>query len=656
MEKNKNENTLEFKEEVVVKKEKKSKPINIKVIIGIICLIIFVAAIFLIVRFFKSDDIKHVKKVLPQKYYNIECLDNNCDQIAAYKGNRTGKSKVFLLTGDGKVAVKYNDNYNAKANVTRKPYAVTKNYAIFKNVNVNNGKTSSYSIANKRGKDTYKTDNTTLKILNDFLIISDDTQKGINGYSIINAKGKVLFGKVNNYDKYANNTIISIEADGIKQVIDEEGKVLLTDYFVASEIKDKDNINTLYLLVEDSKNNSYNYFSLKDKKIKGDSFQNYTRNGDGTLTITKKENNSVVKYTLYENGKQKRIGDSKTQSEIADELRKKVDSSKYNIYLTSIYDKDQKYIFADDIKAKSFGLYDIKKNKFTKLYDYKNDASSVYSSISKLSNDNNLNYYQVSCSSYSCDKNEFYVYDLENNKVLYKTSDSKLKTQYYYQFGDDYKVIKYSYSSTDEEYKGKYVLYGKDNKEIYKSTNNIVVVDRELLLGYDSSTSLILYSAKANKVLNSEKNLGAKITIDNHTYFRYKTDKNTILVNEKGKEVLKINADNDLIYSDKVLVYIDGNKAYIFDASKGKTRKYKLKANEKMNDAAGDLISPYRGALFINNSTDKYIKVVNSKGKVIKKIRKAEIESVKKTSDKNVVIITKDNTKKTINYGLYIAK
>ena len=75
-----------------------------------------------------------------------------------------------------------------------------------------------------------------------------------------------------------------------------------------------------------------------------------------------------------------------------------------------------------------------------------------------------------------------------------------------------------------------------------------------------------------------------------------------------------------------------------------------------MNDAAGDIISPYRGALFINNSTNKYIKVVNRNGRVIKKIKNAEIESVKRNSDKNVVIITTDISKKTINYGLYIAK
>ena len=120
--------------------------------------------------------------------------------------------------------------------------------------------------------------------------------------------------------------------------------------------------------------------------------------------------------------------------------------------------------------------------------------------------------------------------------------------------------------------------------------------------------------------------------------------------------VLKIDPNADIIYSDKVLVYIKDKKAYIFDASSAKTRKYKFKNNEKMNDAAGDLISPYRGALFVNNSSDNNIKVLNSKGNVIKNIRNQEIQSVHKTKEGNVVIITKNDSKKTQTYGLYIAK
>ena len=384
------------------------------------CLIILLAAILIIgiaiaiLKNVGNDEIKRVSKVLPQKYYDIECLDSKCDGIVAYKGEKTGKSKVTLLNSKGKVVAKYKDVYDAKAKTVKSPVALGKDFFIYKKTNVSSSKVTGYSIANKRGKETFSTDKS-LKVLNENLVIMDDTNKGLNSYSILDPKGKVLFKNVNDYDIYADGNIISAQIDGSKEILNGEGKVILSDYFVATEVYDE-NGEVSYLLVEDSKNNSYNYFSLKSLKIVGDSFQNYSRNGDGTLTISKKENNSTVKYTLTKDGKQIKIGDSKTQSEIAEELRKNVDTKKYNLYLTSIYDKDQKYVFADNLSNKSFGVYEIKTKKYTKIFDYKKGSSSLYSSISKIYNDKDLNYYQISCSTYNCDKNEFYVYNLDNNK------------------------------------------------------------------------------------------------------------------------------------------------------------------------------------------------------------------------------------------------
>ena len=624
------------------------------------CLFILLAAVLIIgiiavvIKKFGGDDIKRVSKILPQKYYNIECLDSNCNGIAAYKGDKTKKSKVTLLNSNGKVVASYKDVYDPKAKSIKTPSAIGKDFFIFKKTNVAKAKVTGYSIANKRGKEVYSSSKV-LKVLNDYLVVMDDTNKGLNSYTLLNSRGKTLFKNVNDFDLYADGKVISAEISGSKDVLNEKGDIILSDYYVATEVNDE-NGEVLYLLVEDSKNNSYNYFSLKSYKIVGDSFQNYSRNGDGTLTISKKENNNTVKYTLRTDGKQIKIGDSKTQSEIADDFRKTIDTKKYNLYLTSVYDKNQKFVFADDISSKAFGLYNIKSKKFVKVFDYKSNASSLYSSISKINNDKNLNFYQISCSTYNCDKNEFYVFDLETGKALYKLSDSKLRIQNYYQYGTDYKVIKYSYSSTNDEYKGKYVLYGKDNKEVVKSSNPIVVVDAELLVGNEMSSSLILYSAKAKKVLNSDKALGSKLTVDGNKIFRYQTDKNTILLNSKGKEVLKVESGADLIYSDKLIVYIKDKKAYMFNASTGKTKKYRFRNNEKMNDASGDLIAPYRGALFINNSANNYVRVVNSRGNIIKTIKKAEIQNIYKTKDNNVVIITKNDSKNITLFGLYIAK
>ena len=649
----------EVKVEIVREKKESDfvkwiKENRVKVVIAVVVLVLVIGIVSFIIKFFKSDDIKRVSKVLPAKYYAVDCLTNSCDGIAAYKGNKLAKSKVTILNGDGKVIAKYKDVYDPKAKISKEPINVGENYFIYKKINNSTNKVVGYSIAGKNGKETYTTEKV-LKVLNNKLVLMNDTNKGINSYSILTPRGKVLFKNMNDYTLFNDGKIISAEIEGTKQILDENGKTVLSDYFVATSVKNEED-EVLYLLVEDSKNNSYNYFDIKSLKIVGDSFQNYTKNGDGTLTITKKENNTTVKYLLNAKGKQKLIGDGKTQAEIANELRKTIDENKYNLYLTSIYDKDQKYVFADDIVNKTFGIYNIKTNKYKKIYGYKSDASNLYSSIAKITNENDLDYYQISCSTYNCNKNEFYVFDLANGKALYKQSDTALKIQNYYQYEDGYKVVKYSYSTTNEEYKGKYVLYDAKNKEVTKSNNNIVVVDRKQLIGYESSSSLILFSARYKKVLNTDKNLGAKLTLAGKKYYRYQTKDNTILVNEKGKEVLKIDSASDIIYSDKLLVFIKNKKINIFDASKGKIKKYRLKNNEKMNDASGDLIAPYRGALFINNTADNHIKVLNSKGNVIKSIRKVEIQSVHKNKDGNVVIITRNDTGKGQTFGLYIAK
>lgn len=639
---------MEKKFNISKKIKDNKKPIII--IFSVIVVLITILCVFLNLN---NDYIKRVKKVLSAKYYKIVCLDNTCDQIAAYKGSETGKSKVKLLTGDGKVVAKYKVAYDANSKVTKEPYAVAKNYFIYKKIDTKSNKIKGYSLADKKGREKYNTEKN-LKVLTDHLAVLDDGNKGVNGYSILDKNGKLLFKNVNQYDIYANGKVISAEIEGRKKILNEKGEIVLSDYYVATEVFIEDSEDS-FLLVEDSKNNSYNYFNTKSMRIVGDSFQNYSKNSDGTLTIVKKENNSSIKYTLSKDGKQKKIGSSKTQSELANDIKKELDTKKYNLYSTSVLNEDQKFVFVDDISNKSFGVYNLKTKKYSKIFDYKKDTNSLYSSVTKVYNNNNLNYYQIACSTYYCDNNEFIVYNLDDGKVMYSGSNDKLKIQNYYQFQDGYKVIKYSYSSTDDEYKGKYVLFDSKNKEIYKSSNMISVVDKELLIGSENYSSLILYSAKANKVLNDETTLGSRITLNNNKFYRYQTNKETIIVNTKGREVLKVESGNDIIYSDKLLVYIKNKKLYIFDAAKSKTRKYRLKNNEKMNDASGELIAPFRGAIFINNTSDNYFKVLNYKGHSIKKVKKSTISNVYKNKSNNVVIITK-KIGKTTEYGLYIAK
>lgn len=621
----------------------------------IICFIIVAAIIYGIIfsiKYFTNGNIKSVKRVLKEKYYNITCLDSKCYQIVAYNGNKTGKTKVTLLTGEGREVASYTYKYNVNAKTVSEPYMISNNYFIYKTSNVSSGKVTSYSIGNKKGKEIYKTKNT-LKVLNDNLVIEDDTNKSINSYVIINSKGKVLFNNVNDYDSYASGKIVYIEVNESKELLNEKGEIILTDYSVIKDVKNEDG-DSLYLIIKDTKNNSYNFYSINKGQIIGDSFNSYTVNKDNTLEVTKKENNNIVTYTIDTSGKQKRLGIKLSQSELVSQIKKNIDTSKYNVYSTSVNDKDQKYIFVDDITGKSFGIYNLTNKKYTKLYDYKKDLKSFYSTIYTLSSEKN-NYYQISCSS-SCEKEEFIVYDLNNSKVLFKSEGSDSTLQNYYQYTNDYKVIKYSYSSKNKDKKGKYVLLNKDNKEIVSSNNNIIVVDEDVLIGKPDSSSVLLYSSKANKVLNKDSSLASKITVDKKVLYKYAKDDKTIIINDKGKEIVNISSSLDLIYSDNLIIYLENNKVNLVNATNGKVKKYKLKVNEKLNDAKGNLIPPYRGTLFINNTMNNYIKIVNNKGKIIKKIKKAELQSLYYNDEGNVVIITRKDIGNSNLYGLYIAK
>lgn len=648
----------EVKEELFEekKKEKRSFDFKNKKILFVAAFLLFV---FLIVFFIfrntkKTDEITKVDKILSEQYYNIECMDSKCDNLIAYSGDSSKTSEVTIVKSDGTQVAKYSVKFDAEEKVTKTPFAVGSNWFLYKKVDNETKKEVGYSIANKNGEEVYNTENK-LSVINDSLILMQEPNKGIDAYSILNASGKILFNNVNEVDTYDNGEILSAEVKGTKKIIYDDGDSVIDNYYISREIIDDDG-ETLFLLAKDSKNNSYFYFSIEDKKIVGDGFQNYVENDDHTLTISKKENNKIVNYTLDTDGEQTLIGEEVTQSEIVSNLKKDIDSNTYNIYTTSVYDKDQKYILTDNLVENSFGVYEISTKKYTKLFSYKEGASNYYSSIYELNSDKDNKFYQISCSSYSCDSNLFYVYNLSKGSVEYSLNNDALNITNYYQYEDGYKVVKYSYSSSKEDYKGKMVLLDKDNNEITKSDNRIVVLDKKQLVGNEINTSLILYSAKDGKVLNDDNNLASKISVAGNKYYKYSTEDKTIILDTNGKEVLNTSSKNDLMYSDKLIIYIEDKTINMLNGTSGKVNTYKLGDNEKMNDASGELIPPYRGALFINNSVDKQAKVVNSSGKTIKTIDNAEIENVNYTTSKDVLIITKKFTDNKTLYGAYLAK
>ena len=165
-----------------------------------------------------------------------------------------------------------------------------------------------------------------------------------------------------------------------------------------------------------------------------------------------------------------------------------------------------------------------------------------------------------------------------------------------------------------------------------------------------------LYSVKNNKMISNKK--VKRVEINDKVVYKY-TDSsdNTIILDSNGKEVIKV-SDGDYITLNKDhYVYVKDNVLYTYNITKEKTYKYKLKDNEKLNAASGSVISPYRNAIFVNNSSDKYIKVINFKGNQIKKIKNLEISSVELNKDNDkAFIIVKKNTNEGSLYGLYVAE
>ena len=651
---------VEVKEEKVkvqkVKKEKSSKKFNFNfdvkyLVIGIAAILVIAGIVALLSRT-KVDTITRVKKVADAKYYSVECLNTSCDYIMAAKGNKLGKSKVFIFDANGKKVAKFKDSFFNQKDYTLAVYDVSKNYIIFRKINKSNNETVGYLLATTKGKGKYSTGNNISKI-NDYLVSEYDS--AANSYLIINSKGKILYNRVSKINKFANGKVISLSIGNADSLVNESGEVILNGYVVSKEVISTDS-ETLYLILADSKANAYYYYDINTNKIIGDGFNGYVSSDvDGELIITRRENNSNVKYRLSASGKQTKMTDD-TVNERVDFIKEKIGSD-YALYVSSVVKAEQRYVFVNKIKDSSFGVYDVDSGKYNKLYNYSSDEKST--TIYNLNSDGDTVYMQTTCYKGYCDKVTTYIYDLTKNKELFKLVGNDLTLQKYAEYTDGYKVVKYSTSSSNEKYSGKYVLYNSKNKEVVVSTNTIIPVGEDNLFGESvASKSLILYSTKDKKVLNSDDYLGSKITVSGSYVYKFSDDENTYLYSDKGKKLVSIkSSDAKLLYSDETIVYILNNKANIVDPTTGRTRKYSLKKNERINDVSGDTIPPYRNSLFVNNTANDYVKVVNVKGRTLKKIRGVEIkEVVKNEKTNNVLIIVKKLKNNNNLYGLYLAK
>ena len=607
-------------------------------IIYVIVSIFVIAAIVFLVKYFSSKNIKMVRNILKPVYSDITCVDVNCSSIKATKENKKGDKTVELYNDKVKIVGSYvvkNGKEDKKQIVSIKD-----DYFII-------SENDKYYIFNKSFKELYKTNNALISLNQKYIL-----EKG-EKYTLLNYKGEKLFENISEYNLYNDQKIIEIVTENKYVIYDEVKNKILDGYKIDKEVIDSEN-NTLYLVTKNVKTGVYQYYDCNNYKMIGDSFENYTVTTDNELVVSKRENGTKVDYKINTKGEQTKLDKSFSKVEEINNISKDMNDDEYYLYSVSVYESNQNVVLVDNKKSKELGFYDLKNKKFNKIYSYDSKEGNIYSSITKLNSDNDNNYLEVSCSSKLCGKNLLYVVNMKNKKTEFYNENDKVVLQNYTQYENGYKMIKYSNKSEDEKYKGKYVLYNDKNEELSISENEILILGQKIVFGPVKNETVTLYSIKDKKSLN---NTGANvIKIKNKEYYKYQDEKNnTVLLDSNGNEMLKVKMSQNLKNSDDSLIYIDNKKVKMY-SDDFKAKNYSLEKNEElMNNNSSDIL-PYKGAIFLNNTKGKYIKIVNFDGMKIRKIKNSTVENIYQNKEKNVYIIAKKKDKNGTNFGLYLAK
>lgn len=620
-----------------------------KKIIGVIAIFVILIIGGIVVTNLETDNdnISRVTKILSDKYDSVKCINSECSGIIATTKNKD-KNENKIYNAYGKLVAKYNDSEKNK----KTPYDYQKKYILMQK-KISDNETRYYMV-NTSGKVLYKTNNK-LIVLNENYVLEQEKAKIDYVYKFIDVTGKVKYENITDYQTYDDNKFISMTKEDKNYILNSKGQKIIDDCKVENEVKDEKD-RTKFLIVQNTKNDSYYYFNTSKSKIVGDSFESYKLKSDNSLVVYKKENNSKVSYNVNKSGIQKKASSSKFLAEVVKDLKSKLDENKFYIYTLSVLDENQDSIFVDNKEEKSFGIYNLKDNKYTGIYNYSSDK--FYSSISILESNDDKTYFQVSCSNPICAETQMLVYNFSDNKELFKLTGDSLVATEYSQYENGYKVIKYSYKTTNDDYKGKYVLYDKDNKELYKSSNQISIIDSKLVMGKEVESDSILYSTNKNKVLNDEKTLAEKLDVKNKNYYKYRNnDSKNVIIDSKGNEIYSVDNSGIIEYNNDNIFAITSKDIKIYNMDSEKVSTYRFSKNETTTDYSNSKITPFGSVAFVNNSSKSYVKVIDSNANVLKQIKKTSIYKVEvNNKHTKAFIITTSKVNGKVKYGLYLAK
>lgn len=606
-----------------------------------------VVALFVYYVFFKIniDTITRVKKVLSPKYYSIECLNNDCKYILAYKGNKDKEYTTQIYTSKGKKIADFTDKKDSNKTYTKNVVAASKKYVILEKRDYVTNKVEGYSLIAPNGKARYNS-KYELKQINENLI---SERTGSSTYKIIDYKGKTLYKDVKTIDTFANKTVVSISTKNEYHILNSKGKTTLSGYRVASEVTNNKG-EALYFVLQDYYKNAYYYYNYKKDVLDEDSFNGYiNESNSGELIIIKSKNGSYKKYILNKDGEKSEI-DNDSIKKYASNIRNKVDSKKYNIYADSIIKDGQKNILVNSISDNTVGIYNISSKKYKKIFKL-SDSKNV--SVSDIESDDKNIYLRIGYK--GSDKYSEYVYNITSNIEVFKKENTDIINNYNI-YSSGY-VVAESIVNEDGFTKNKYVLYDKNNKEVIKNDNPIVVVDKKAITyNKEYVSNIMLYSVK-NKKYVIDKPVSI-IRTDSSDAYKYSDGKYTYIYSNNGKQIAKFKTeDYSIIYSADTVIYLNDKDINIINLVDNKKGTQKLNKNEVINDNSGETIFPYKNSMFINNTKNKNFKVINSNGNVVKKVNGSTINSVRHDATiGRIIIITKKAKGNSNLYGLYISK
>ena len=440
--------------------------------------------------------------------------------------------------------------------------------------------------------------------------------------NIIKVMKKYYITYDNQYHLYDSNNILIDSADVIEglndylirvndKIINTNNIVLFNDVHTIKSYNYNRhfNINNYYLI--DKKGEKILENVIVKKEINNNSFSKYL--------IIKKENKY---YTFFTNIDQI-VGDGFDYYQLGKIVTIKNDNNIYKIYKTGLRKKigtipskisnkyivDNNYILTKKIFVKrksdnSFGVYD-KNNKL-----YKKITNDIVNGVKRIDNSNYL----------IVTDNNNYLYNLNKNKVVLKTK-----------YKDDILLFSNGYKSYKE--KNKYILLDKNNNKVIE-LNKQIVINKKIKVGRIDN-NFYLYDLK-----NKKNSTYKKIIINNKIYFI----RNDTLYDKNFKEINK----NIISYNSNYYSYVKKNKIILKNLKHNKEYTYLIQDGEEISNINFDNV------FLVEN--DNYVKILDDKLNLIKKIKNKKICNFYVTKKKKIILITSIDKDNKIYKGSYLAE